>query len=164
MRTWDVRSRTLRSSLAALAACTAVVAAGAGTAHTPAPARGTPVAAGRLPSASFPYLGIRCRTANWAGCDRIGIGVHLARPAILVSVQVDGHLVTLSPPRDPGSDLWEGELLGLGPHHGPLAVRARHGYWYGEPPVLPRVHVIAYFADGRTATRAGIGYLHAGYG
>jgi hypothetical protein len=117
-----------------------------------------------LPSASFPYLGIRCHIANWAGCDRIGVGVHLARAAIVVIVQVDGHLVTLSPPPDPGDDLWQGLLLGMGPRHGPLAVRARHGYWYGEPPVYPRVRVTAFFADGTRATRAGIGYLHAGYG
>jgi hypothetical protein len=120
--------------------------------------------AARLPSASFPYLGIACRIANWARCNRIRIGVHLSRPAILVTVQVDGHLVTLSPPPDPGDDLWEGALFGMGPRHGPLAVRARHGYWYGEPPVYPRVRVTAYFADGTAATHAGIGYLHAGYG
>ena len=120
--------------------------------------------AARLPSASFPYLGIACHTANWARCNRIRIGVHLSRPAILVTVQVDGHLVTLSPPTDPGDDLWQGALFGMGPRHGPLAVRARHGYWYGEPPVYPHVRVTAYFADGTAATHAGIGYLHAGYG
>jgi hypothetical protein len=120
--------------------------------------------AARLPSASFPYLGIACHIANWARCNRIRIGVHLSRPAILVTVQVDGHLVTLSPPPDPGDDLWQGALFGMGPRHGPLAVHARHGYWYGEPPVHPRVRVTAYFADGTAATRAGIGYLHAGYG
>jgi len=108
--------------------------------------------------------GIRCHIANWAGCDRIGVGVHLARPAIRVTVRVDGHLVTLDKPGDPGSDLWQGMLLGLGPHHGPLAVHARDGYWDGEPPVYPRVRVTAYFADGTSATRAGVGYLHAGYG
>ncbi len=127
-------------------------------------ASGCPAGGARLPSASFPYLGIRCRLANWAGCDRIGVGVDLARPAILVTVRVAGHLVTLSPPSGPGSELWEGMLLGAGPHHGSLAVRARHGYWYGEPPVRPRVRVTAYFADGTTATRAGVGYLHAGWG
>ncbi len=125
---------------------------------------GCPRAGERLPSASFPYLGIACHIANWARCDRIRIGVHLRPPAILVTVRVDGHLVTLSPPPDPGDDLWQGALLGTGPRHGPLAVRARHGYWYGEPPVHPRVRVTAYFADGTAATRAGIGYLHAGYG
>ena len=120
--------------------------------------------ASRLPSAAFPYLGIACDIANWARCNRIRIGVHLSRPAILVTVQVDGHLVALSPPPDPGDDLWEGALIGMGPRHGPLAVRARHGYWYGEPPVHPRVRVTAYFVDGTVATHAGIGYLHAGYG
>jgi hypothetical protein len=125
---------------------------------------GCPSGAARLPSASFPYLGIACHIPNWARCDRVRIGVHLARPALLVIVQVDGHLVSLSPPTDPGSDLWEGALLGAGPRHGPLAVRARHGYWYGEPAVRPRVRVTAYFADGTAATHAGVGYLHAGYG
>ncbi len=43
--------------------------------------------AARLPSASFPYLGIACHTPNWARCDRIRIGVHLSRPAILVTVR-----------------------------------------------------------------------------
>jgi hypothetical protein len=136
----------------------------AGAAAQSAATAGRPATASRMPSASFPYLGIRCRIANWAGCDRIGIGVHLARPAVVVTVQVDGHRVTLSPPTDPGSDLWQGVLVGAGPRHGPLAVRARHGYWYGEPPVYPRVRVTAFFADGTRATRAGIGYLHAGYG
>jgi hypothetical protein len=162
-----VRPRVSRSSLAALAACaSAVVAAVAAGGGAPgrAPALATPAGPARLPSASFPYLGIRCHIANWAGCDRIGVGVHLARPAILVTVRVDGHLVTLDKPDDPGTDLWQGMLLGLGPHRGPLAVHARDGYWYGEPPVYPRVRVTAYFADGTTATRAGVGYLHAGYG
>ena len=120
--------------------------------------------AAQLPSASFPYLGIACGTANSARCNRIRIGVHLARPSVLVAVQVDGRLVTLSPPSDPGSDLWQGALLGAGPGRGPLAVHARHGDWYGEPPVRPRVRVTAYFADGTVATRSGLGYLHAGYG
>jgi hypothetical protein len=172
-------------AVAAVAAVVAVAGCSA-TGHAPAPAhpRATRVArarclvgaarslsvcpqsgaAARLPSASFPYLGIRCRIANWTGCDRIGVGVHLARPATLVAVSVDGHLVTLSPPTDPGSDLWQGMLLGVGPRHGPLAVRASHGYWYGEPPVRPRIRVTVYFADGTTATRAGVGYLHPGYG
>jgi hypothetical protein len=125
---------------------------------------GCPRAGARLPSASFPYLGIACRLPNGARCDRVRIGVHLARPALLVTVQVDGRLVSLSPPTDPGSDLWQGALLGAGPRHGPLRVRARDGYWYGEPPVQPRVRVTAYFADGTAATHAGVGYLHAGYG
>ena len=92
------------------------------------------------------------------------IGVHLARPAVLVTVRVDGRLVTLSPPPDPGGDLWEGALLGAGPRHGPLAVRARDGRWYGEPPVYARVRVTAYFSDGTRASLAGIAGLHAGYG
>lgn len=117
-----------------------------------------------LPSASFPYLGIACPIGNRAGCQRIRVGVSLARPALLVVVQVDGRLASLSPPSQPGSHLWQGVVYGMGPRHGPLAVRARHGHWYGEPPVHPRVRVTAYFADGTAATRAGVGYLHAGYG
>ena len=149
---------TVVAVVAAAAACAALtVGCGGGR------PRGRSRAA-RLPSASFPYLGIRCRVANWAGCDRVGIGVHLSRPALRVIVRVDGHPVTLSPPSDPGSDLWQGLLLGMGPHRGPLAVHARHGYWFGEPPVRPRVRVTAYFANGTSATRAGVGYLHAGYG
>lgn len=122
------------------------------------------MAGAELPSASFPYLGVRCRIANWASCDRIGVGVHLTRPAVRLVVRVAGHVVTLSPPTDPGSDLWQGMLLGVGPHRGPLAVRAHHGYWYGQPPVRPRVRVTAYFADGTAATLAGPDPLHPGYG
>ena len=118
----------------------------------------------RLSAASLPYLGIACGVANRAGCDRVRIGVHLARPAVLVTVQVDGRLVTLSPPPDPGGDLWQGALLGAGPRHGPLAVHARHGHWYGEPPVYARVRVTAYFTNGTRASLAGIAGLHAGYG
>jgi hypothetical protein len=136
----------------------------AGAAARPAPTPERPATASRLPSRSFPYLGIACHIANWARCDRIRIGVHLARPAVRVTVQVDGRLVNLTPPPDPGDDLWEGALLGAGPRHGPLRVRARHGYWYGEPPVYARVRVTAYYADGTTATHADVGYLHAGYG
>jgi hypothetical protein len=160
-----IRARRVPLAAAVCAAVCAAVATACGTArHTPAPSHVAPVRPARLPSSSFPYLGIRCRIANWAGCDRVGVGVHLSRPAVLVTVRVDGHLVRLSPPSDPGSDLWQGVLLGMGPHHGPLAVRARHGYWYGEPPVRPRVRVTAYFPDGTEATRAGLGFLHAGYG
>lgn len=159
----SVRLRALLPSFAALTACAAAVvaavAAGGGPAtRTPAPRPA------QLRSASLPYLGIRCHIANWAGCERIGVAVGLARPAVHVTVQVDGHLVTLSPPSDPGSHLWQGVLSGAGPRHGPLSVHARHGYWYGEPPVSAHVRVTAQFADGTTATRAGVEYLHPGYG
>ncbi len=117
----------------------------------------------RLPDASFPYLGIRCHVANWAGCDRVGIGVHLARRAQRVTVAVDGHVVRLTPPSG-GSDLWEGLLFGMGPRHGALAVRTRDGYWYGTPEVYARVRVTAYFAGGARATLAGTDLLHPGYG
>jgi hypothetical protein len=118
----------------------------------------------RLPDASFPYLGVGCGVANRIGCDRVRIGVHLRRAAVLVTVQVEGRVIALSPPEDQGDDLWQGALLHAGLRHGPLAVRAVDGYWYGEPAVRPRVRVTAYFADGSAATHAGIGYLHAGYG
>jgi hypothetical protein len=149
-----VRVRVRQAGLV-VAAAYAALAAGCGTTSKPV---------GRLPGSAFPYLGIACGVANWAGCDRIRIGVHLGRPANHVTVRVDGRLVTLSPPTGPGDDLWQGTLLGAGPRHGPLAVRSRHGYWYGEPPVHPHLRVTAYFADGTTATRAAAGYLHAGYG
>jgi hypothetical protein len=118
----------------------------------------------RLPDASFPYLGVACAVANRVGCDRVRIGVHLQQPAVLVTVRVDGRLVTLSPPPDRGDDLWQGALMHAGLRRGPLAVHAVDGYWAGQPAVRPRIRVTAYFADGSVATRAGTGYLHAGYG
>lgn len=125
---------------------------------------GCPTSGGRLPGAAFPYLGVACGVANRVGCDRVRIGVHLRRPATLVIVKVDGRLVTLSPPPDPGDDLWEGALVHAGLRRGPLAVHAVRGHWFGEPAVRPRIRVTAYMADGTVATRSGIGYLHAGYG
>ena len=149
-----MRARAVLSNCAAPAACAALMA---GCGASPRPAA-------RLSDASFPYLGIRCQVANWAGCDRVGIGVHLARRAVRVTVTVDGHLVRLSPPTDPGSDLWEGLLLGMGPRHGALAVRTQDGYWSGTPEVYARVRVTAYFAGGARSTLAGTALLHPGYG
>jgi hypothetical protein len=120
--------------------------------------------AARRPSAALPYLGVSCPVGNLITCDRVGIGVALRRPAVLVTVEVAGRTVTLNPPSDPGSDLWLGYLDSAGLRHGPLKVRARAAYWDGEPLVTPLVVLTAVFADGTVARAEGPDQLHAGFG
>ena len=80
--------------------------------------RGCPTrpAPGALPDSAMPYLGVSCPVGNSIACDRVGIGVTLARPATLVTVQLAGRTVALSPPPadSPGCDCWLGYLSPAG--------------------------------------------------
>jgi hypothetical protein len=73
-------------------------------------------------------------------------------------------MVTLSPPSDPGSNIWLGYLINAGLGHGPLAVRAHRGRWTGEPIVAPRVVLRVVFLDGTVGTLQGPSQLHPGFG
>lgn len=117
-----------------------------------------------LASGAFPYLGVSCPVGDAISCDRVGIGVVLHQPAVLVTVQLAGRTVALSPPTDPGSDLWLGYLNQAGLRHGPLAVQAKGGSWDGDPPVAAHVVLTAFFSDGTVAATAGVDQLHAGFG
>jgi hypothetical protein len=120
----------------------------------------------RLPASAEPYLGVACGVPNWTGCDRVRVGVHLAVRATRVTVSIEGRLISLRPPPDPGDDLWEGVLSHAGLRSGPLAVRPTDsgGYWYGSPEVDSRVSVTAYLPDGSRTTRTDTDPLHPGYG
>lgn len=120
----------------------------------------------RLGAASTPFLGVACSGPNSIACDRVGIGVHLRRPATLVVAQIAGRLVTLSPPTDPSDDLWLGYLLDAGLRHGRLNVPipARTHLWLGSPEVFAPVRVVAFFPDGRAAARSATVLLHPGFG
>ena len=85
--------------------------------------------------------------------------------AALVTVEIAGQLVTLTPP-DPPSDQWSGYLYGADFTHGPLAVHLRAGQkrWFGEPAVNPRVRLTVYFAGGGVASRESTDFLHPGFG
>ena len=115
---------------------------------------------------ALPFLGVSCSVPNSIACDRIGVGVHLRRPATLVVVQLAGRLVTLSPPTDPPDDLWLGYLYDADLRHGPLNVhvRASTNLWFGTPEVNPRVRVTAFFPNGSSATRSATVLLHPGFG
>jgi hypothetical protein len=130
--------------------------------------RGCPVngAIQTLGGAATPFLGVSCPVGNSIACDRVGIGVHLRRAATLVTVQVAGRLVTLSPPLDPPDDLWLGYLFDAGLRHGPLKVHipASADLWAGSPEVDARVHVTAFFSNGRAATLSAGVLLHPGFG
>jgi hypothetical protein len=93
-------------------------------------------------------------------------GVRLDRPAVLATVQIAGRLVTLSPPTDPGDDLWLGYLDNAGLRHGPLDLHLPRGssLWVGNPAVCPRVRVTAFFADGRAGSMTATVSLHPGFG
>lgn len=113
-----------------------------------------------------PFLGVACRRPNWAGCDRIGIGVAAGARARRVIVEVAGRRVTLRAPGAGNGDIWLGFLRGEGPAHGALRVRSGRGrIWEGEPAVCARVQLIAVLADGRRATSVATWVqLHAGFG
>lgn len=127
--------------------------------------RGCPERTGshRLGSGVFPYLGVSCPVGDLITCDRVGIGVILHQPAALVTLQLAGRTVALSPPTD-NSGLWLGYLDHAGLRHGPLAVRARGNYWDGEPLVTPQVVLTVFFADGTITRVVGAEQLHAGFG
>jgi len=103
--------------------------------------RGCPVMGTRqtLGAAATPFLGVACPAPGSIACDRVGIGVHLRRAATLVTVQVAGRLVTLSPPTDPPDDLWLGYLFDAGLRHGLLKVHisARAAPVVRQPGGLP---------------------------
>lgn len=119
-----------------------------------------------LAATATPFLGVSCPVPNSIACDRVGIGVHLRRAATLVTVQVAGRVVTLSPPTDPPDDLWLGYLFNAGLGHGLLRVDipANSRLWFGSPEVYPRVRVTAFFPNGRAATRSTTVLLHPGFG
>ena len=54
-------------------------------------------APGALPDRAMPYLGVSCPVGNSIACDRVGIAVTFARPARLVTVQLAGRTVALTP-------------------------------------------------------------------
>jgi hypothetical protein len=118
----------------------------------------------RVGLGAFPYVGVSCRLGGLITCDRVGVGVILRQPAEMVTVQIAGRLVTLSPPTDAVSDLWLGYLDDAGLRHGPLRVQAHGNYWYGAPVVSPHVVLTVFFADGTMTTIAGSGQLDAGFG
>jgi hypothetical protein len=80
--------------------------------------RGCPTqpAAGALAAGAMPYLGVSCPIGHSIACDRVGIGVTLARPATLATVQLAGRTVALSPPPadSPGGNCWLGYLSPAG--------------------------------------------------
>jgi hypothetical protein len=130
------------------------------------PTRRSPEA---LPAGAMPYLGVSCPVGNSIACDRVGIGVTLTRPATLITVQLAGRTVALSPPAadSPRCNCWLGYLSRAGlRRRGPLHVPIRAGQttWAGEPVVEPFVHLIVYLPDGTVATLSGRDYLHAGFG
>jgi hypothetical protein len=133
--------------------------------------RGCPTrpAPGALPAGAMPYLGVSCPVGNSIACDRVGIGVTLARPATLVTVQLAGRTVALSPPPadSPGCNCWLGYLSPAGLRRpGPLHVPVPAGQtaWAGEPVVEPFVRLTVYLPDGTVATLSGRDYVHAGFG
>lgn len=119
-----------------------------------------------LGAGATPFLGVACPVPNSIVCDRVGIGVHLRRAATLVTVQVAGRLVTLSPPTDPPDDLWLGYLFDAGLRHGALKLHipANAHLWSGSPELYPRVRVTAFFPNGHAATRSATVLLHPGFG
>jgi hypothetical protein len=104
-----------------------------------------------------PYLGVRCRSANHPGCDRVGIDLVLKHAATRVLALIGDRRLRLHTPgmhsgvryRD-----WVGTLshAGLDRPGSPLQIpdngRAS-GIWAGYPPVYVAVEFDITFADGR---------------
>jgi hypothetical protein len=112
-----------------------------------------------------PFLGVACHPADSIRCRRVGVGVTLKATAALVTVEIAGRLVTLTPP-DPPNDLWSGYLYEADLTHGPLDIHRPAGQklWFGEPAVTPRVRLTVYFANGRVASREFADLLHPRFG
>lgn len=129
--------------------------------------RGCPTerSARTLGSETEPFLGVACHSANSIRCGRVGVGVSLKPAATLVTVEIAGQLVTLTPPGPP-NDLWLGYLYTPSLRRGPLAIHIppRDKLWFGEPEVHPRVRLTVFFGDGRVASAEFTDFLHPGYG
>jgi hypothetical protein len=132
--------------------------------------RGCPSGPSRrgLTPASLPFLGVACGVPNLISCGRVGIGVALKRPAMMVTVQLAGHVVALAPPPadSPGDIEWMGYLYDNSFRRGPLDVHVPPGvdHWAGGALVQAPVRVSAFFADGSVASVSGQAMLHPGYG
>jgi hypothetical protein len=121
----------------------------------------------RLDESAEPFLGVACGVPNSITCDRVGVGVNLSRPAMLVMVNVAGRWVALSPPTDgPPDQLWLGYLYDAGLRHGALdvGIAPQATRWLGTPEVQPRVAVEVFFEDGTVGTLTARGFLHPGFG
>ncbi|HEX4672986.1 MAG TPA: hypothetical protein VH279_11990 [Solirubrobacteraceae bacterium] len=121
----------------------------------------------RLHESAEPFLGVACGVPNSITCDRVGVGVNLSQPAMLVMVNVAGRWVTLSPPTDsPRDPLWLGYLYDAGLRRGALdvGIPRRATRWFGTPEVQPPVTLEVFFDDGSLGTLTARGFLHPGFG
>jgi hypothetical protein len=109
-----------------------------------------------------PSMGIACGAANWAGCDRVGLEVDVAAPAIITAT-FGGHQLRLDDPHwshvarpspQPGSSLqplyvYAGFLQTTGLirrlHVDPRA----NGRWFGQHAPSPLVHFRIAYASGQ---------------
>ncbi len=107
-----------------------------------------------------PYIGVSCRHAPNADCDRVGIDLVLRRTARSVSAVVAGRVVRLVTPgpvphdADAAGRDWGGFIDGVGfrressPFYIPVGGYAP-GHWAGNPPVYLPVRIAIAYSGGR---------------
>jgi hypothetical protein len=182
----DARRRQRRRRLALTIALltTGLVAYVAEQAATsgPASAPTTPHQSGGFPGppkvfSQQPFMGITCGAANWAGCDRVGLEVGVARPATITAT-IAGHQLRLDDPQwshvvrpnlQPGSSLqtlyvYAGFLHATGLtkrlHVHPRA----NGRWFGQRAPSPLVHFRIDYASGQVVKTQQRVLLRPGWG
>jgi hypothetical protein len=145
-----------------------------------APAGPHPGEGSLAPTAVFsgqPTMGIACGVPNWAGCDRVGLEVGLARPATVIAT-FGGHRLRLDDPRwsyvvrpslQPGSSLqplyvYAGFLQAAG-LTGRLQVHPRaDGRWFGRNAPSPLVQFRIDYASGQVVNTHWRVSLRPGWG
>jgi hypothetical protein len=134
-------------------------------------------ASGSLRLARQPYAGVRCAQPNSIVCDRIGLAVWLVRPAARLTATIAGKPIRMAIParirskptgyylRAPlllrGSAQTRG-LLEAGPFH--VTPDAGRYYWESRHPRPLRVHLVASYRDGGSASTTVRIWLHPGWG
>lgn len=142
-----------------------------------APATSVPGPAGALaesPAVVFsqaPYMGVRCRVANWIGCDAVGLAIWLKHPADLVTASIDGRPLAVDRRGDQpiaatrrGTE-FDGYLRPAGIESS-MHVRPVPGTstWYGNPATSASVRLLIDYGRGRYVTTHLQVPLEAGWG
>lgn len=119
-----------------------------------------------------PYMGVSCPEANTYACDRVGLAVWLAEPAVSVNAAIEGRALALDDPewsgaaREDGRRMFAGFLQPAGLVDGPLALTDDDGpgRWIGREPVSATVDLEIVRAGGQVEQTQRDVRLSAGWG
>jgi hypothetical protein len=104
-------------------------------------------------------MGVACPKPNSIACDRVGLAVWLAKPALRLDAAIGRRKVSMKSPGDfvtgRGTG-WEGFLQPAGLDGGALDVETESetgDRWIGRRPLFATVRLTAHYRGGRFASR-----------